>query len=190
MTPERIRQALERPAAPLHLDVRRASVAMVFDADLQLLLVQRAAREGDPWSGHIALPGGHLEPGESDLQAAIRETHEEVELVLEPADFVGTLDDVATPGTLPSRVVRPHVFTVEHLETGRLSEAEVDALHTIGLDALLAGEGRSSFELDYRGTSWTLPCVQIGEQRLWGMTLRMVDDLLHRLDGRGTGLDR
>ena len=47
-----------------------------------MLLIRRAEREGDPWSGHMAFPGGHIEAGESPLEAAIRETEEEVGLSL------------------------------------------------------------------------------------------------------------
>ena len=48
----------------------------------EVLLIRRAEREGDPWSGHMAFPGGHIEAGESPLEAAIRETEEEVGLAL------------------------------------------------------------------------------------------------------------
>jgi hypothetical protein len=46
----------------------------------QLLMIKRASREGDPWSGDLALPGGHVEDNEDDIQAACRETLEEVGL--------------------------------------------------------------------------------------------------------------
>jgi 8-oxo-dGTP pyrophosphatase MutT (NUDIX family) len=48
----------------------------------QLLLIKRAKREGDPWSGDIALPGGHVELEEDDFQAVCRETQEEIGLDL------------------------------------------------------------------------------------------------------------
>lgn len=49
----------------------------------EVLLVRRATRVGDPWSGHIAFPGGRRDPDDRDsTETAIRETREEVGLDL------------------------------------------------------------------------------------------------------------
>lgn len=191
MPTDRVRRALDRSSTSAELEgARQAAVAMLIDPDERVLFVQRAERAGDPWSGHIGLPGGHLEPGESWREAAIRETHEEVGLVVPHRASLGRLDDLVTPGKLPTRIVRPFVFEVATLDGWTLQPSEVDAVHIVQLGALLAGHGRSSFELDYGGSTWTLPCVDLDGRRLWGMTLRMVDDLLDRIDGKGTGLAR
>ncbi|MEP6687797.1 MAG: NUDIX domain-containing protein, partial [Gemmatimonadales bacterium] len=79
-----------------------------------VLLIRRADRAGDPWSGHMALPGGRREETDPDLVAtAVRETFEEVGLSLAPADLLGSLDDVVprTP-VLPPIAVRPYVFAL------------------------------------------------------------------------------
>ena len=86
---------------------KRASVALVLrqgNRGCELLLIRRAERPRDPWSGDVALPGGGVEESESDLEAAIRECQEEVGLNLSGGGFsyVGQLDDrIArrTPGT-------------------------------------------------------------------------------------------
>ena len=63
----------------------------------ELLFLQRAQREGDPWSGHISFPGGKIDASnENPRQAAIRETREETAIDLDQADFVCRLDDQAT----------------------------------------------------------------------------------------------
>lgn len=49
---------------------------------LEVLLIKRATRRGDPWSGDVAFPGGHVETGETDVEAAVRETMEEIGLDL------------------------------------------------------------------------------------------------------------
>jgi 8-oxo-dGTP pyrophosphatase MutT (NUDIX family) len=186
-----VRRALVHPptALPLH-GKRQAGVAMILDDAARVLFIRRAEKAGDPWSGHVALPGGHVERGETLEQAARRETLEEVGLSLATSSVLGALDDHETPAHLPARVVRPFVFTVPVFADLTLQPAEVASVHMVPLDRLLAGEGRSTFPLDYRGSTWTLPCVEVDGHRLWGLTLRIVDDLLHRIDGRGRGLER
>lgn len=190
-----IAAALLRP--PVQLDprgVRSAAVALVFgptsDGSDALLLIRRAEKAGDPWSGHIGLPGGHVESGETFVEAAVREAREEVGIDLSDARLLGELDDCATPAMIPSRLVRPFVFRVPAFGPFDLQASEVAAAGIVPLEVLLAGEGRGTFPYDHQGRSWTLPCIDLPDGRLWGMTLRMVDDLLHRLDGRGMGLDR
>src|SRR5262249_57100994 len=56
---------------------------------------ERARHGGDPWSGHMAFPGGRVDPGDADARAAAeRETREELGLSLEGAESLGRLDDL------------------------------------------------------------------------------------------------
>jgi 8-oxo-dGTP pyrophosphatase MutT (NUDIX family) len=61
----------------------------------EILFIERAEKEGDPWSGHMAFPGGRVDSsGESPEQAAVRETLEEVGLSLAGGERLGRLDDL------------------------------------------------------------------------------------------------
>jgi 8-oxo-dGTP pyrophosphatase MutT (NUDIX family) len=61
----------------------------------EVLLIERARREGDPWSGHMAFPGGRVEISDESVQrAAERETFEEVGIDLAGAELLGRLDDL------------------------------------------------------------------------------------------------
>jgi len=75
-----------------------ASVAIVFregPESIEVLLIERAEREGDPWSGHMAFPGGRLEDhDDSSRSTARRETFEEVGIELASAEYLGRLDDI------------------------------------------------------------------------------------------------
>src|SRR5262245_28580055 len=71
---------------PEPADMLHASVALIVRgrADLGVLLIKRAKREGDPWSGHMALPGGRRDPKDASLiETAAREAREETGVDLE-----------------------------------------------------------------------------------------------------------
>ncbi|HEX5726307.1 MAG TPA: CoA pyrophosphatase [Longimicrobiaceae bacterium] len=96
----------------------RAAVALLVRPapdDLELLLIRRAEREGDPWSGHMALPGGRADPRDADAAAtAVRETREEVGIDLDAhGRLLGVLDEVAPRSGAPRIAVTPFVFAVE-----------------------------------------------------------------------------
>ncbi len=194
----RVRDALARPPKRIPRSSGtpppEAAVAAVLYGqdltDLQLLFIQRATVEGDPWSGHVAFPGGRRERGDGTLlDTAIRETWEELGLDLSPADHLGMLDEIGPVSRSRPLVVQPHVFhlpDVPPLHPNR----EVAGVLRLSLVDLLANEGRGSMPFEWNGQSMELARVDVSDQRLWGMTLRIVDDLLHRLDGAGTGLTR
>ena len=190
-TLDEIVQALVRP--PLHVvydGAARASVAAILVPGVDLVLISRSARDGDPWSGHVAFPGGRMSDGdETPLHAAIRETSEELGVELRPEDVIGELDEVPTVRPLPALLVRPYVFALDHVPAFRPNH-EVAAVHRFPVDRLLDGRGRSTMTRMFQDLRWVMPCVDYDGVRLWGLTLRMIDDLLDRIDGRGIGLDR
>lgn len=170
---------------PLPADRRQAAVAAVFGPDDRICLIRRSEREGDPWSGHIAFPGGRREPHDPDLRAtAVRETHEEVGLDLGPARLVGVLSPQLSPRVGQDRhrpmVIVPYVFGVERWGEFALS-GEVDAVHLIEASRIFGGEGRSTFRYRGHGYDLDLPCVHLDGAFIWGMTLRMLDELAERL---------
>lgn len=70
--------------------------AWVQEGDPEVLLIKRAARQGDRWTGHIALPGGKRDPEDLDDKAtSSRETREEtgLELDTEHCLFIGNLPE-------------------------------------------------------------------------------------------------
>jgi 8-oxo-dGTP pyrophosphatase MutT (NUDIX family) len=167
-----------------------AAVALVLAGnqdDLSLCFIRRAEHPLDPWSGHMALPGGRQEPAEPDLfTTAVRETAEEVGLALGREHLIGTLDDVVprTP-VLPPIAVRPYVFALARRPLLSLNP-EVAAARWVPLDLLLHPETYNSVRLDLRGESREFPAYRLDDSVVWGMTERILSSLLiHVRDAPG-----
>jgi len=189
---DKVRAALTRSSMPPELPVaRQAAVAAILHGpDAELLFILRATVAGDPWSGHIAFPGGRRESHDASLHdTAVRETREELGIDLSSAELLGVLDDVGPVSRKKPLVVRPFVFHVPELPAPAPNREVADVL-SAPLGDLLRGVDRGTMPFEWEGHAITLPRVDLAGHRLWGMTLRMVDDLLHRVDGAGTGLSR
>jgi 8-oxo-dGTP pyrophosphatase MutT (NUDIX family) len=160
-----------------------AAVAVILAPDPDsILLIRRAEQAGDPWSGHMALPGGRQDPAEADLVAtAVRETAEEVGLDLQPEHLLGSLDDVVprTP-VLPPIAVRPYVFALDRRPNLTLNP-EVAAARWIPLDLLLHPGTYHSVRLEIRGESREFPAYRLDDSVVWGMTERILSSLLEQL---------
>lgn len=158
----------------------RAAVAVVLvPSPDRLLLIRRAEHPGDPWSGHIGLPGGRHDPADPDLVAtAMRETLEEVALDLAAADLIGALDDLAPRNpTLPPLMVRPFVFRLPEPPPLVPSE-EVALAFWSPLDHLTAPDVRAEVTVRHRGAELRLPAYRLPQGTLWGMTERILSPLL------------
>ena len=175
---------LPREHARLPQGVHRAAVAAVFGPGDDLLLIQRAERAGDLWSGHLAFPGGREDASDADLLAtATRECAEELGLDLRGATLLGALPPQASPRNAGRQQVNviPWVFRLDRWPSLR-PNSEVAAYHFEPLSRLVSREGRGEFPYRWQGVDYTLPCVDLPPGRLWGMTLRMIDDLLERIE--------
>lgn len=169
----------------------RASVAAILrqrpgEDGAELFFIQRAEHPNDPWSGHIAFPGGRHEPSDASLLAtAMRETKEEVGLDLARAELLGRLPDV--PAFSRSKrgrlVVTPWLFALREPLDVVPNTAEVAAAIWMPFATLARGEGRGTYSFEYDGKPYEMPCIRLGaEQRvLWGMTYRMLETLLEAL---------
>lgn len=159
---------------------KEAAVALVLRPraldDLELLLIRRATREGDPWSGQIGLPGGGSSPTDASLEAtALRETVEEVGLDLRAHGRVlGALDELRprTP-VLPPIIVRPFVVAVEAVPPLVLSD-EVADYRWVPLGELFAPGTRVETSVEVRNLRLRVDAFRHGDFTIWGMTERIL----------------
>lgn len=168
---------------------RYAAIALAIRPSIagepELLMIKRAELEHDPWSGHVACPGGRMEPTDRDLEhTAIRETWEETGVDLATNGMVlGTLDDISprTP-TLPPLVIRPFVAVVKP-EVTIVESPEVAAAFWVPMESIRATESWGRALVAIRGVGEReVDVFRHGEYTVWGLTHRALTQFVRLLD--------
>lgn len=147
---------------------------------LDVLLIKRAMAAGDPWSGHMALPGGRrAAEDESRRQTALRETREEVGIEIPASDaFLGRLDDVRPGSGAPQILVSPFVFAVPPATEAR-TNYEVERALWVPLDHLLAPAAATEYlHLLGNGIHMRFPALAYREHIIWGLTHRILSQFI------------
>jgi 8-oxo-dGTP pyrophosphatase MutT (NUDIX family) len=189
---ELVRRALaaHRPvprAAPA-----RAAVAVVLRAGAagasEVLLIERALKDGDPWSGHMAFPGGRQDPGDPDPRfTAERETFEEVGLDLRRgAELLGQLDDLEGrhAGRPAGLAISAFVYHVSEAPPLVVQSEEVQSAFWVPV-ALLAEPARHvAYLMRHELGSFDMPGIRVGDADshvVWGLTYRFLESFLDLL---------
>lgn len=169
-----------QPETEASLRVKRpASVALVLrpgEKGLEALFIRRAEHDDDPWSGHMALPGGSKEASDESVEAtARRETWEEVGLELSPEQRLGRLSDI-TGGRLEwfDMALSAFVYYVEDHPILTPCETEVAETVWVPLHFLMdaANVGEFLWELD--PDKRLFPAFHFGPYTIWGLTYRII----------------
>jgi len=171
--------------------IRRAAVVVLLREqggtdDAELLVIQRAEHAGDPWSGHLALPGGRAEPHDlSLLDIALREVKEEVGIDIGKGGRIlgrlSTISPLSAP--VPKISVTPFVAWAPPGAVARPDPSEVADAFWLPLGALRA-EGRSAeVRRDFRGEERQWPAYPSPKGPIWGITERILTELLSLLEG-------
>jgi 8-oxo-dGTP pyrophosphatase MutT (NUDIX family) len=159
-----------------------AAVAIVRagSPEESILLIRRAHREGDPWSGHWSFPGGRRDRQDFDLlHTALRELAEECGICLERE----CVQDILAP-TLAGRrtgrfvLVAPFSFHVDATLPTVLEPREaVEAVWT-PLRVLGDPEHHGLSPVPGLPAHMLFPSVQLNGTPLWGFTYRVITDWL------------
>jgi 8-oxo-dGTP pyrophosphatase MutT (NUDIX family) len=179
-----------RPAAALERQPAGGEAAVTLlvrpRTSLELLLIRRAELHGDPWSGHVALPGGRR--GSRDrtlLDTAYREAEEEVGVpVRKIGRFLGALDEI-TPSTplLPPVVIAPFVLAVPPATRAAPEPREVQGAIWVPLHALRETSALSEVEVELPDGAGRFPSLVYGDYVVWGLTFRILMQFLEVTQG-------
>lgn len=178
------RRARPEPAPPAY-----AAVAVVLregGRGAEVLFIERAMREGDPWSGHMAFPGGRLEGDDDSARtAACRETLEEVGLEIARAEYLGHLCDLTGRSGSPApMLVSAHAFHLERDEPLALDPNEVRSAFWFPLAELHDASRRTTHRIPQL-PEHVFPAIVIGEPGrhfVWGLTYRFLDEMFKLVD--------
>ncbi len=171
----------ERAPRELAEHEKWAAVAMLLRegaAGPEVFFIRRAEHPRDPWSGHMAFPGGRRDAGDATLlETAMRETREEVGLDLSrEAEHIGQLDDLQAiaRGKPQETVIRPFVFEVQRESPLQVDDREVAEALWTPLLPLYRGEVDTIRPYKWHGTSIDFPAYQVEGRLVWGLTYQML----------------
>jgi 8-oxo-dGTP pyrophosphatase MutT (NUDIX family) len=166
----------------------KAAVLVVFRTGVngrEVLLIRRTVDADDPWSGQIAFPGGHAEPGDANLlETALREAKEEVGL---PADCIqGAPTNAGTHYTGNRRA-----STAVEVFVGALRPGADPALAAGPEVASLFWAPISLLRREIRGVSFAGSDGTVQEEGfgldgdfVWGLTYRILSSILKQEESK------
>ncbi len=179
---------------PFRRLAQRSAVAIITRQGMQgeeILFIKRATRAGDPWSGHIAFPGGKWQENDTSTRAtAIRETLEEINLDLtKQAQFTSRSPDLVTRqhNALKPMIVTPYQFQLTDPNSVLTPNHEVASTLWISVDFLRNKNNQSTFAwIPFprlkSALSLNISCIYYEKNghkhKVWGLTYRMLMDYL------------
>ena len=165
--------------------VQRAAVALILRDEPQsaeFLAIHRSEREGDPWSGHMAFPGGRQHAEDPDLDAtASRETLEEVGIDLaRVAEPIGRLDDLRAVGggRRLDLVISPYVYRLTTQVTPVPNPSEVQTALWVPLADLRAPQTQGKYRYEIQGFETEHDAFIYRGYVIWGLTYRILERFL------------
>ncbi len=160
-----------------------AAVSVIWTMENEILMIKRAEREGDPWSGHIGFPGGRLEESDNGnpFLTAVRETKEEVGVELTSQNCLRQLTTL-----LPEKDFRgfklelwPYLFRLEKPISLNLDKNEVQEIVTVPVEMVTKKFNLKEGEFSLlSGESYHLPYLELPSgDKVWGLSLMILREM-------------
>lgn len=154
--------------------VKYSSVLLLLfieDKELTACLIKRPTHMKHH-AGQIALPGGRIEKGETALETAFRETWEEIGIVSDEIEILGSLSDLYVE--VSRFMIHPFVGWLKQKPTFQINPNEVEKVILFPLKHLT--EVFDETELDTVKGRMTVPCIQFADEIIWGATAMLLSE--------------
>jgi len=165
-------------------DFVHAAVMMIFKEsgqDYSLLFIKRSESDRDPFSGHMAFPGGRMESADkSKLETAIRETYEEVGININSSGrILGSIDDV-NPNNPRARnyIVTPYLSVLKEEVVLRPDLNEVEKAIWVPMHHLSDDKNTQVRIIERDGREVKDYAYNYEQYIIWGMTGRILHQFL------------
>ena len=122
----------------------------------------------DHHKGQISLPGGVVQDGESLMEAALRETHEEIGVASTLVTVIGSLTSFNIP--VSGFEIFPFISWAVAEPMTVIHDAEVDRVFSVSLDSFLDDRNQKQKKETLRGEMMTIPYFDLGSEQVWGAT--------------------
>ncbi len=158
--------------------VKSAVMVLLYpeNGDLQILLTLRS-RHLPKHSGQISFAGGRCDPGETAVQAALRETHEEVDITPDQINVIGEMSPLFVPPS--NAVIYPVVGNLISKPEMKINEDEVEKAFFRPLKSLANSNNIRKEKWELNGRPVDVPFWDVGiGTKLWGATAMIMMELL------------
>jgi 8-oxo-dGTP pyrophosphatase MutT (NUDIX family) len=125
--------------------------------------------------GQIGLPGGFIEPGETEWEAALRELEEELGVPAKGIEPLGRLSPLYV--FVSNNYVTPWVAAIDRAPAFLLNAAEVAEVLELPLANLLDPAQTGVFWRERDGIRQRVPYFAFGSHRIWGATAMILAEL-------------
>jgi len=176
---------INRPISSLALkentNYKESAVAVILhliNEKPHIILTERQVYKG-AHSGQISFPGGKKENDDSNLKnTAIRETSEEIGILLHENHFITQLTQVYIP--VSNFLIEPYLFILNNeISDFNLNEREVANLIHFPIEKLLDESIKSTMEIKLPNglIQKNIPCFQYNKKNIWGATALILNEL-------------
>jgi 8-oxo-dGTP pyrophosphatase MutT (NUDIX family) len=177
---QKLREFLARRQRKTVTDPKRVPSAVLLpiynkEGQCHIVFTQRTEKVKEH-KGQISFPGGARQQGESLLQAALRESEEEISLSPADVEILGELDDTAT--LTSNFIVTPFVGVIHWPHRLRADGWETDEIIEVPIATLLDKNSREDKNEIVEGKTVTSYFYHYGDKVIWGATARILHQFL------------
>ncbi|MBX3042404.1 MAG: CoA pyrophosphatase [Candidatus Kapabacteria bacterium] len=176
MTPKIFQRSFRSLDAAENARKSAVMIIMTNNSEPDILFTLRSSNMRSH-KGQISFPGGRLDEGESPLDAAKRETHEEIGLNPGLLDVAGSLSPLFVPPS--NNLIIPYVGFLDNYPNFKLSIDEVEETFSVNIRHFTDSQNLKITKEILEGYEVDIPFWDVGKKtRLWGATSMILQELI------------